>query len=112
MVLEHWQQMLKNKNSTSLKKFNYNSLILNVEHYNALTPPEYDLTKITQKVHLVVGAYDRIADPTDATLLYNVLPNADYHVINGGHGTFMWANDISYFFQIINPILHPDVKPY
>lgn len=37
------------------------------------------------------------------------------YTINGGHGTFMWANDISYFFQIVTPLLHnqtPSVAPY
>ncbi|EAR86219.1 Ab-hydrolase associated lipase region protein (macronuclear) [Tetrahymena thermophila SB210] len=104
-TIEHWQQMLNNKKDASMKKFDY-GLIGNLKKYGSIHAPEYDISSITQKVYLVAGAYDRIADITDATLLHNKLQNSEMYVIEGGHGTFMWARDISYFYQIVTPILH------
>lgn len=87
-----------------MRMFDYGPLT-NIKMYGKLIPPSYDLTKIDQKVHLIAGKYDRIADIIDVNALHKILPNSDLHVIDGGHATFMWAKNITFFYQTIIPIL-------
>ncbi|KAJ8953101.1 hypothetical protein NQ318_013445 [Aromia moschata] len=50
-------------------------LIGNQETYGSLTPPDYDLTKITAPVHLIYGHNDWLAAVVDVNKLCNALPN-------------------------------------
>lgn len=97
--------MLQNPIDSDMKKFDYGP-IKNFMVYGTITAPSYDISGITQKIHLVAGKYDKIADMTDAQLLHNKLPNSEFYTIEGGHGTFMWAKDISYFYDIVIPVLN------
>lgn len=42
-----------------------------MQKYGTKTPPNYNLTKIIEPVHLFVGDYDRLADLTDTKRLYD-----------------------------------------
>lgn len=65
--LNHFGQLIK---SDKFCKFDYGQA-KNLQIYGTKTPPNYNLTKITEPIHLFVGEYDRLADLTDTKRLYN-----------------------------------------
>nr|CAD7609807.1 unnamed protein product [Timema genevievae] len=83
-------------NSAKFRQFSY-GLIKNLATYGSLTPPDYDLSKITAPVFLHWSDNDLMADPKDVQELNGKLPNVKgsirvpYAAFN--HLDYMWAID-------------------
>nr|CAD7433083.1 unnamed protein product [Timema monikensis] len=83
-------------NSAKFRQFSY-GLIKNLATYGSLTPPDYDLSKITAPVYLHWSDNDWMADPKDVQELNGKLPNVKgsirvpYAAFN--HLDYMWAID-------------------
>lgn len=61
---------------------------------------EISLEKINIPTAIIVGKYDKIADPVDASWISQNLPNLVlYKEIDGGHATYMVGKDMSFFTQ-------------
>jgi hypothetical protein len=73
----HFQQLT---NNGLFRQYNYGEK-QNIQIYGQKTPPNYDLSKITIPVHLYVGKYDKLADPTDAQHLFTELTNSSGKVV-------------------------------
>lgn len=70
----------------------------NLKHYNQITPPDYDVGKITSNVYLYYGENDDSANPTDVNILAGELPNLRGKFLNGnptwGHLDFIFADQV------------------
>jgi len=65
--------------------------------YGVKAPPFYNLSKITFPVHLYVGKYDKLADVSDSTQLFNEMTNSvgkTMKLYNFGHATFVWGKSL------------------
>jgi gastric triacylglycerol lipase len=102
----HWNQMMQ-LTAAALPKYDYGSDI-NLRIYGTITPPQYDLTKITAKLALFAGAADRFNNPTDFAWLLSKLPTESvvYSKVypNFGHGGFTFGDDFSYFETLLEVI--------
>jgi len=79
----------------------------NMELYKQPTPPEYDLTKIQNKVCLFVGKDDRLATPADNRIFNETLKKIGMSTWykeydNMGHLTFFLPKDFSYNNDLMN----------
>ena len=66
------------------------------------TAPAYNLGNIDISLHLFVGDYDKIDDSDDTQDLLAALTGSsqvDVKNYPAGHMTFVWAKDISFFFN-------------
>ncbi|XP_058120152.1 lipase 1 [Anopheles ziemanni] len=72
--------------------------VKNYLNYRSLTPPEYDLSKVTAPVVLYYGLNDLLAAPEDVQRLAARLPNLQHNVrVNHtlfNHLDFLIANDV------------------
>lgn len=79
-----------------LRKFDY-GLVQNLQRYKRATPPEYNLMNVRAKVSLYYGQNDWLAQPGDAKLLLNELPNVVYDYLSDypkfNHLDFIWGID-------------------
>ncbi|XP_046748745.1 lipase 3-like [Diprion similis] len=69
--LIHYAQEVK---SGKFRQWDY-GLLCNLWHYGTLTPPDYELGKITAPVHLLYSNNDWMASTEDVKLLYTELGN-------------------------------------
>ena len=77
MIISHWPdgtsfkifaQLTHRANFNTFTKYDY--FLGNLAHYGHLTPPKYDLGKITNEhIVLMCGKNDGFADPTDVDRL-------------------------------------------
>jgi gastric triacylglycerol lipase len=102
--IDHWVQMAAMKYAV-LQKYNFGSGEANIEAYGFPTPPIIDLTQVSGKVALFAGLYDRLADTKDVAWLMTQLPPSNVVWFKGdypcGHGTWLWAKDMSYFDDVL-----------
>jgi len=102
--VDHWVQMAEMKHAT-LQKYNFGSPAANQAVYGTASPPTINLTQVSGKVALFAGLYDRLANPKDVAWLMTQLPTQNVVWFKGdypcGHGTFMWAKDMSYFDDVL-----------
>jgi len=97
-TIAHYGQYM-NQVTPNFCQFSYGS-VQNLLKYGSLTPPCYDLTKVTVPTALYWGDNDWLADPTDIQILYqsNILPNVVvYKQVNWNgfnHADFIWAIDV------------------
>lgn len=66
---QYFYQLSKNKNPLPLA-YDYGSPEKNNEKYGSLTPPRADFAKISAKIALFYGKYDKIVSPRDGELLF------------------------------------------
>ncbi|CAG2059734.1 unnamed protein product, partial [Timema podura] len=82
--------------SAKYREFNY-GMIKNLATYGSLTPPDYDLSKITAPVFLHWSDNDWMADPKDVRELESKLPNVQGSIrvplTEFNHLDYMWAID-------------------
>lgn len=119
VILGHFPAGTSRKNLNHLvqvsqrKKFaNYDyGVAQNLAKYKTSTPPEYDLSKVTMKVALVVAKNDKISTIKDVELLRKQLPNVvDYKVMKNSafnHVDYVWGKSthktlFPHIFKILN----------
>lgn len=56
-------------------QFNYDNIFVNLRHYGRLSPPPYDLSKITAPVNLYYSKGDDVGTYENALKLESQLPN-------------------------------------
>ncbi|KOX72951.1 Lipase 3 [Melipona quadrifasciata] len=79
----------------NFRKFDY-GLSGNIEIYNDINPPDYNLGNILLPVYLHYATNDTIADVQDVLELYEVLPNAQKLLVQYdlfAHLDFVWGED-------------------
>lgn len=82
----------------------------NMQVYGQDTPPEVHTNKIAESgipIGVYIAKHDKIILPEDAKYSYEVLKElvVDYMEIDGGHLTFMFGKDMSYFkVNVLNQI--------
>lgn len=71
----------------------------NLAAYNSVTPPNYDLGKVTMKIALLVASNDKMNSLTDVKILRRRLPNVvDYYVISWSkfnHADYVWGRNMA-----------------
>nr|CAD7577381.1 unnamed protein product [Timema californicum] len=84
-------------NSAKYRQFSY-GMIKNLATYGSLTPPDYDLSKITAPVFLHWSDNDWMADTKDVRELQSKLPNVKGSIrvplATFNHLDYMWAIDV------------------
>ena len=105
MDIQHFAQATRTKKIT---QFDFGS-VKNIEHYGQVTPPEYDFSKIQNKICLFVGKDDKLATPIDNRNLKELLLKIgkltwykEYDHM--GHLTFYIPKDFTYNEDIVNCI--------
>lgn len=91
----YWQQMYNN--GQTFKKYNYGAA-KNQQVYGQPTPPEYDMSKITEPVYMFAGSYDELAPLEDTRSLRDELTgvnNLYYKEYPLGHTTFVFGKDVA-----------------
>ncbi|KAM3958798.1 lipase 1-like [Aphomia sociella] len=105
--LYHFAQIASNKRFAD---FDYGT-IKNLAKYGTSTPPEFDLTKVTAKVALLVGENDYLSVVEDVETLKGLLPNVvKYQVLpckQFNHLDFVWGKNMPkhlypHLFEILN----------
>ncbi|XP_073824119.1 lipase 3-like [Musca autumnalis] len=99
-ILHFVQVYVKGK----FQQYDYGSRQHNELHYKQSTPPAYDISSITNCVHLYYGVTDHLADAEDVQALAKSLPCAVVQPISDGddkwnHYDFLWSKDAK---QLIN----------
>lgn len=98
-------------NQKRFAQYDYGPL-QNIIKYGSLQSPEYDLSKVTTKVVMMVGENDYLSPPEDADLLNVSLPNVDYFKMPRkifNHADFVWSKDM---VTILYPYLHQFINKY
>jgi len=98
--VEHFVQIFK---ENKFQKFDY-GLELNRKIYNRDTPPEFDLSKVSNfNIIQIVGEEDHISTPLDNHWLNAQLGSkVDYYgSFRIGHYSFLIGNDMSYLTKVI-----------
>ena len=102
--LDHWVQMARMKYA-ALRMYDFGSATGNLQAYGTPMPPYVNLTQVSGKLALFGGLYDRLADPKDVSWLLTQLPPQNIVWFKGdypcGHGTWLWAKDMSYFNDVL-----------
>lgn len=85
----HFCQLIQEK---KFQQYDY-GYFGNIRKYGALKPRAYKLNKVTNKVVLISGSKDWLADPKDVKWLSKQLPNVVYaEQVNGyNHLDFIWG---------------------
>ncbi|XP_068633466.1 lipase 1-like [Battus philenor] len=82
----------------------------NLQKYNRLSPPSYNLSSVTTKVALYVGANDKVSTVEDVEQLRRKLPNVVKFLVVGdrkmAHADFVWGRRMNeYLFPHIFKVL-------
>jgi pimeloyl-ACP methyl ester carboxylesterase len=101
----HWRQMVL---TGKFAKYDYGTAG-NIQHYGQPAPPEYDVSKINIPVHLFFSKHDSFVDDRDSQKLLDSLtgcPEVDKRWYGGGHMTYIWSKNISYYFNDLLAVLN------
>ncbi|CAF2829189.1 unnamed protein product [Rotaria sp. Silwood2] len=79
--------------SNQFQAYNYGSPEKNQLHYNQTTPPLYSIRSMKVPTALFWAGEDWLADPVDATYVFDNIQNLVYekYVPNYNHFDFVWA---------------------
>ncbi|XP_074088344.1 lipase member K-like isoform X2 [Macrotis lagotis] len=103
--LVHWSQIFT---SRRLQAFDWKDPVLNMMHYNQVTPPLYNVTLMTVPTMLWSGGEDAFAGPLDVDNLLPNISNLIYHkrISYYHHMDFFLAMDApqQVFCEIVNMI--------
>ncbi|VDP15604.1 unnamed protein product [Soboliphyme baturini] len=106
----HFGQMI---NSDKFQKYDFGSAFLNLYHYGRLTPPLYDVGKITVPVSLFWSAEDWLADPQDVAegLVSKLKTLFSSHFLQGfNHLDYMWGiNATEAIYNVIRDEIYNDI---
>ncbi|CAH0691641.1 unnamed protein product [Spodoptera exigua] len=105
--LNHFVQI---SSSGKFRDYDY-GMLKNMEKYKRLTPPKYDLSKVTMKVALIAAKNDKISTLEDVELIRKELPNVvDYTVMKSdlfNHVDYIWGRTayktlFPHIFRLLN----------
>ena len=65
---------------------------------------EAQLTRVTQPVQLIWGDHDPFGPPSVGERAAEIIPNAEFHVVPGGHG--LWVDQPARVASLAAPFLH------
>lgn len=119
VILGHFPAGTSRKNMEHFLQIRSRKTFANYDHglegnmmrYNRPTPPEYDLSKVTMKIALLVAKNDRISTIDDVELLRKQLPNVvAYKVMKNhafNHVDYIWGKSshktlFPYIFNLLN----------
>jgi len=100
----YWSQMF---NSPVFSMYDYGKKG-NIQVYGTQTPPEYDLSKITEDIYMFVGKFDHLASPADTATLRGKLTGSsrvEYRTYDLGHGSFIWGKDVATYVNDVLAVL-------
>ena len=112
-VLHFAQLIAADQKNPVFKKFDWGSARANKKYYGQDQPPVYDLSLIKEKVRILSGTGDKLADTKDVQLLVKKLVNADLKVNvipNWGHLTFTLGKDMAVVYGKLIQQLDKDLK--
>ncbi|XP_061719994.1 lipase 1-like [Cydia pomonella] len=96
-TLIHFAQIAVSKRFT---QYDYGSVI-NFRKYKSLTPPNYNLEKVTINISLIASGNDNLSRLKDVDILRTMLPKElKYHVMEPmlwNHVDFTWAKDMDIY---------------
>jgi len=101
--MEHWSQLAR---QNRFGMFDHGRR-KNLAKYNQITPPSYDLSRMTVKTALFTGGHDILANPTDVRQLLAELPESTvvyhHHTADFAHLDFAWGKDanVSVYADVI-----------
>eukprot|EP01017_Pseudomicrothorax_dubius_P048725 TRINITY_DN892_c0_g1_i1.p1 TRINITY_DN892_c0_g1~~TRINITY_DN892_c0_g1_i1.p1 ORF type:complete len:414 (+),score=86.80 TRINITY_DN892_c0_g1_i1:66-1307(+) len=101
--LMHYSQLINDPNGT-FKKYDFGEQE-NLLQYGQANPPVYDLSKITEKVYLVAGTVDRIADIQDIERLHSEIKSSQLRKFYQGHESMIMGNNpdhIPYILEVLS----------
>jgi len=104
MNMLHWRQMVLSGN---FSKYDYGTAG-NMQHYGQKYPPHYNVSNIDVPVHMFFSLHDAFVDTRDSQRLLDSLtgsPEVDYKSYGGGHMTFIWSKNISYYWKDFKAVL-------
>lgn len=65
----HYAQLIQASDSAPFVRYDYESAVENLKHYNQSTAPAYDLSKIKVPLGIFYGSKDLLADDIDVPWL-------------------------------------------
>jgi len=80
----------------------------NVQVYGTQTPPEYDLSLITEPIYMFVGKFDHLASPADTATLRGKLTGSshvEYRTYDLGHASFISGKDVATYVNDVLAVL-------
>ena len=85
----HFCQLIKDKH---FQKYDY-GYIKNIARYGTYYPDTYNLKAVTNRIVLISGSNDWLADPKDVKWLSNELPRViqNQEVVGYNHLDFIWG---------------------
>jgi pimeloyl-ACP methyl ester carboxylesterase len=101
----YWSQMFNNEN---FPMYDYGKK-KNIEIYGTNSPPNYDLSRITEPVYMFVGESDHLASPPDTATLRAKLTGSsrvEYRRYPLGHGSFLWGKNVAGYINDVLAVLH------
>ncbi|KAL4499349.1 hypothetical protein ABPG72_006935 [Tetrahymena utriculariae] len=107
--LLHWAQL---KRLGGFFKFDYGKE-KNLQIYNQASPPQYDLSNITESIHIFHGIHDLLTTQEEMMELYNTFKNGKAKNVTyqeyekSGHISFMLGRSAQYTLDLIR-ILNDD----
>ena len=108
--LVHFGQIIQAKR---FQRYDYGDEKMNLQKYGAPRPPEYDLSKIKNKMAIFAGESDTLSDPKDVAWLLDENQShlnhkliVEYLPLKGGHDTFMMGEDMSYLNTVIKILVY------
>jgi len=97
----HWKQVIQGGNGP--RKFDFGA-VPNLQKYTTVMPPAYDLKNIDIPVYLFAGTSDKVSVPADYRRLHKDLPKSELKEYDLGHMTFVMADDMSYFKDVMETL--------
>jgi len=101
----YWSQMFNNPDF-SMYDYGHDT---NIQVYGTPNPPVYDLSKITEPVHMFVGNYDELAPLSDTSNLRSKLTGSssvEYRTYELGHASFIWGKDTATYVNDVISVLN------
>ncbi|CAH0560376.1 unnamed protein product [Brassicogethes aeneus] len=107
-VITHYGQIIKNQGK--FRQYDY-GLLKNLEKYQSILPPTYNLFDIPVNVTLIYANYDLLSSKTDVEDLYsNLHPDRRFIVEIPRNGSAKYLSHMDFFLAAnIEEVLYPEI---
>lgn len=95
--------------SGTFQMYDYDDSDSNMQQYGQPTPPQLDISHIHQvPIAMFVGKKDGLATPSDCQWVKSQISSVVHYneIDDFEHGSFMVANDMSYFSEVMGLVQH------